>query len=71
MHVVQNQMLAAGSLKISFITMSQFIASLYEFDVPEFFLFSEAFRLAIFLALQKNARLVRKVSEYMLFGLEL
>lgn len=38
MHVVQNQMLAAGSLKISFITMSQFSTTLYEFDIPEFFL---------------------------------
>lgn len=73
MHVVQNQMLAAGSLKISFITMSQFSASLYEFDIPEFFLrpcfifFPEALRSVIFLALLKNARLMKKVSEYMLF----
>jgi len=54
--VVQNQMLAAGSLKISFITMSRFIASLYEFDIPEFFLFffiSKALRSDIFLALIK------------------
>ncbi len=70
-HVVQNQMLAAGSLKISYITMSQF--SLYEYEIPEFFLrpcfifFPEALRSVIFLALLKNAHLLKKVSEYMLF----
>jgi len=50
--------------------MSQF--SLYECDIPEFFLrrcffFSEALGSVIFLALLKNAHLLKKVSEYMLF----
>lgn len=46
-------MLAAGSLKISFITMSQFSTSLYELDIPEFLLFSKTAEVRPFCVAEK------------------